>query len=344
MVTSRPTYRLVLCLALAAFASSPFDARAGEQPKTINEALELFDEKRFDDVAEALDAIAQGPVTPAERKRARTLASEVRTFKAAWDAGTRATKQRDFEPAIRAFEQALELCEAIKPDGSVAEQLRERRLAPLYVLHGNSSLKNTKYSEAYRSFKKALQHKPDYDPARKGLTKLGAQAKKLYYEGYVSQYSDLEAGTAFQCREYPLNPAIRWPVQVQPALQHFDASEFDQAEAELQPVAASDAPSEVLENAGYLLRQLAEFRLRWQSGLDSLEAGNHEQAVSDFQEAMQRASCIFPRGRVYRAAAHRLTTAALAAAEECLEREEFGHWTAHAFMTTRPEYEQARWG
>jgi len=156
----------------------------------IKDGLALFDQKRFGEAASFFERLIGSARSKRTRKNAAKLARSVKTFKAAWDGGTSHLKKRAFKPAIREFEKALKLSKGIKRNSPVTDEIKQRRLAPAYVLHGNNSLKNTKYSEAYSSFKKALQHKPDYAPARKGLNKLGAQAKKLYYEGYVAKYSD----------------------------------------------------------------------------------------------------------------------------------------------------------
>jgi len=195
-VRSRPTKRRRSKPTRTSRVTRP-DPDFGDEPEAapaatgaIKDGMALFDRKKFNEAASFFERLISSSRSKKTRKKAAGLARKVKTFKAAWDSGTGQLKKRAFKPAIRDFEKALKLARGIKSSSPVVNEIRQRRLAPAYVLHGNNSLKNTKYSEAYSSFKKALQHKPDYDPARKGLSKLGAQAKKLYYEGYVAKYSD----------------------------------------------------------------------------------------------------------------------------------------------------------
>ncbi|NOZ87096.1 MAG: FHA domain-containing protein [Deltaproteobacteria bacterium] len=155
----------------------------------IADGLRLFDQKKFSDAIAFMNNLSRSSRRRATRRKASKLVKKLKAFNAAWNSGTNQLKKRSFGGAIRAFEKALRIGKTIKSSSPIIDEVK-KRLAPSYVLYGNASLKNTKYSEAYQSFKKALKYRPGYTLAKRGMQQLASKAKKLYYEGYVAKYSD----------------------------------------------------------------------------------------------------------------------------------------------------------
>ena len=86
------------------------------------------------------------------------------------------------------------------------------------------------------------------------------------------------------------------------------------------------------------------FALAWmnQDAVDQRYRGEWEAKPYIFQTAIP--PHLIKLHKAIRCLLYQCTEGNVDQRELYLELEEFGHWTAHAFMTTRPEYEQARWG
>jgi len=285
--------------------------RGDETP--LAEALELFDQKRFYQAISALDELAENTEDPRRRREASTLARKITTFATAWNAGTTALKRRQFGPAIREFERALKLGQSINPDSSLLAEIMQRRLAPTYVLHGNNSMKKSRYAEAYASFKKALLNKPDYGPARKGLRKLAAQAKRLHYEGYLSQYSDRPGEPA------PLPEDELWASEMQPGLDLLEAERYEQAELSFWRVAAGEhyAP-DIRNQANHLARRVRSMRGSLDRAEACLESCDYECAVKHLGDALEHIRPV--RTNIASVISSQLGDTALAAAQSSLEQ------------------------
>jgi pSer/pThr/pTyr-binding forkhead associated (FHA) protein/tetratricopeptide (TPR) repeat protein len=89
------------------------------------------------------------------------------------------------EQAIKALTRAIELDRKLGGGkGEVTEKMKGT-LGKVYFLRGVDAHTSNKYAQAYESYTKALQYKPDLKQAEDRIKKLEVEAKKLFETAYV---------------------------------------------------------------------------------------------------------------------------------------------------------------